>query len=111
MTDQESSEKALLERRNQGSRIAEMEARECAMREALDYAGKIANDAAMVIDRLDGYDFHGSSKLALILALNHVASKAKAALAAAWRGWCRRNRANFAMLSRKDMGAALEGLK
>jgi hypothetical protein len=36
----------------------------------------------MVIDRLDGYDFHGSSKLALILELNHVASKAKAALAA-----------------------------
>ena len=33
------------------------------------------------------------------------------AYAAAWRGWCRRNRANFAMLSRKDMGAALEGLK
>ena len=54
----------------------------CRMREALEYAAKIANDAAMVIDRLDGYDFHGSSKLALILALNHVASKAKAALAA-----------------------------
>ena len=54
----------------------------CRMREALEYAGKVANDAAMVIDRLDGCDFYGSSKLALILALNHVTSKAKAALAA-----------------------------
>jgi hypothetical protein len=30
------------------------------------------------------------------------------AYAAAWRGWCARNRANFQMLSRREEGPRLE---
>ena len=59
----------------------EHQAAACRMREALEYAQKVAGDSAMVIDKTESHEWIPTRKLALIIALNHVTSKAEAALA------------------------------